>query len=343
MSGLAGQVGIFLGSLFLMGISSFVLTVALERIGARLHLAEGLLGFLTALGADAPEISSSITALTAGHHELGVGVVLGSNVFNLAALLGVSALIAGVVRVGAAGALLNGGVSLMVTVVAGALLLRWISPPLAIGLMALLFVPYLGVIAAYPSQLKRLPLPPFLKNFLARATANVQEDCPRTGMETAHVREATLIDWFVLVPGIFSIVAGSQGIVYATVKLSGRFGISHGVAGALAIAGLTGIPNAIAAIRLATRHRGAAVITECLNSNSANLVCGICLPALFVGLGAVGAQTYFSLGWLFAMSAAAIGLLCWRGGLRRLGGSVLVGLYLLFAGAVICWPLLIGR
>ena len=326
-----------------MAISSFVLTVALERIGARLNLAEGLLGFLTALGADAPEISSSITALSAGHHELGVGVVLGSNVFNLAALLGVSALVVGLVRVGTAGALLNGAVSLLATLVAGALLLRWISPWLSMALMALLFVPYLVVIALYPSQLDRLPLPPFLKHFLARATANVQEDCPRTGMETVHVREATLIDWFVLVPGIFTIVAGSQGIVHATVKLSGRFGISHAIAGALAIAGLTGIPNAIAAIRLATRHRGAAVVTECLNSNSVNLVCGICLPALLVGLGAVGAQTYFSLGWLLAMSAAAIALLCWRGGLRRAGGSVLVGLYLLFALAIIGWPLLVSR
>jgi hypothetical protein len=38
---LAGQLGIFIGSLGLMSLSSFVLTVALERIGARLQIAEG--------------------------------------------------------------------------------------------------------------------------------------------------------------------------------------------------------------------------------------------------------------------------------------------------------------
>jgi cation:H+ antiporter len=53
-----------------------------------------LLGIVTALGADSPEIASAITALAAGHSDLGVGVVIGSNIFNLAALLGLSALVA---------------------------------------------------------------------------------------------------------------------------------------------------------------------------------------------------------------------------------------------------------
>lgn len=268
---------------------------------------------------------------------------MGSNVFNLAALLGLSALVAGVVRVGTAGALLNGAVTLLATVVAGGLLLGWIAPRLALVLMALLFAPYLFVIALYPARIKRLPLPKFATKFLARATTNVREECPRTGMEEVHVQRASLIDWLLLVPALFAIVAGSQGIVHATLNLSARFGISHAIAGALGIAGLTGIPNAIAAVRLATRQRGAAVVTECFNSNSVNLVFGICLPALLVGLGAASARTYFSLGWLFAMSAAAIALLCWRGGLRRAGGSVLVTLYILFAGVIVAWPILVRR
>ena len=48
-----------------------------------------------AVAADAPEITASITALA--HHQatIGAGVVLGSNVFNLAALLGLGAVVAG--------------------------------------------------------------------------------------------------------------------------------------------------------------------------------------------------------------------------------------------------------
>ncbi len=75
--------GLFFGSLFLMVVSSFVLTDALERVGVRLHFSESRLGIVTALGADAPEISSAMTAMSSGHHDLGIGVVLSSNVFNL--------------------------------------------------------------------------------------------------------------------------------------------------------------------------------------------------------------------------------------------------------------------
>ena len=69
--------------------TSWVLVSALERVGERLRLSEALLGIVAAVAADAPEITASITALA--HHQatIGAGVVLGSNVFNLAALLGV--------------------------------------------------------------------------------------------------------------------------------------------------------------------------------------------------------------------------------------------------------------
>jgi Ca2+/Na+ antiporter len=43
---------------------------------------------LAALGADGPEITSAATALIGPHARIGDGIVIGSNVFNLAALLG---------------------------------------------------------------------------------------------------------------------------------------------------------------------------------------------------------------------------------------------------------------
>src|SRR3954466_10234441 len=60
----------------------------LDRVGLRLGLPETLLGLLTALAADAPEVSSALAALVKGEQAVGAGVVLGSNVFNLAAMVG---------------------------------------------------------------------------------------------------------------------------------------------------------------------------------------------------------------------------------------------------------------
>ena len=50
---------------------------------------------LTALAADAPEITAAVTALGRHDHSVGTGVAIGSNVFNLAALLGLASVVAG--------------------------------------------------------------------------------------------------------------------------------------------------------------------------------------------------------------------------------------------------------
>src|SRR5207244_8660087 len=76
----AAAAALFLGSLALSVASSVVLARHLDRIAVRLGLTEALVGIVTALGADAPEISSAITAVARGHEDTGVGVVLGSNV-----------------------------------------------------------------------------------------------------------------------------------------------------------------------------------------------------------------------------------------------------------------------
>lgn len=333
MNPLLEQAAIFTGALVLMSVSSFVLTVAVEKIGAGLHLSEALLGILTALGADAPEISSSITALAAGKHELGVGVVLGSNIFNLAALLGFSALVAGLVHVRPAGALFNGGIALCTTAIAGLLLLAFVRPWLALGLMLLLVAPYVVLIAFYPTRINELPLPNAVSGFLARAVQQVQKDARKD-----PAPQPAIADWLLLVPAVYAIVAGSRALVNAAVSLAEQLSIPHSVVGMLGIAALTGIPNAIAALRLAVRGRGSAVESECFNSNTLNLCFGICLPALLVGFGAVSSRTLFALAWLSGMTVIATALLGWRGGLRRAGGAALVLLYVVFAAVMIFWP-----
>jgi cation:H+ antiporter len=75
--------------------ASWLLVSRLERLGERAGFSEAWLGLVAALAADAPEITSAVTALARGQPSVGAGVVIGSNVFNLAALLGLAAVVAG--------------------------------------------------------------------------------------------------------------------------------------------------------------------------------------------------------------------------------------------------------
>jgi cation:H+ antiporter len=86
---------LFVGSLILTVVSSAVLSKRIEQLVQRLLLSESILGIIAALGSDSPEISSSFLALRSGEQDLGLGIVFGSNILNLAALLGLSAILAG--------------------------------------------------------------------------------------------------------------------------------------------------------------------------------------------------------------------------------------------------------
>src|SRR5215472_8708443 len=108
------SVALFVAGAAVSLATSYVLVTRLERIGEWLGLSEALLGVLAALAGDAPEITSAVTALALGQNAVGAGVIIGSNVFNLAALLGLGAVVAGTIALHRRVILLGGVVGIWV-------------------------------------------------------------------------------------------------------------------------------------------------------------------------------------------------------------------------------------
>ncbi len=319
---------VFLGCLAGTLGASDVLVRGLDRLGARLGLSEGLLGLLTALGADAPEISSALAALHAGARDVGVGVVLGSNIFNLAALLGLGAVLAGRVQARREGLLLDGGVALLVTLVGSALALGVIAPGSGAGLLALLFIPYVVILGVPPRRLAGFPLPPRLRRTVALAVSEVDVEAaedPRVAQAAGPWGAALLV-----LPALVVIVAGSAGMVAAALALSGAWRLPDSLVGGVVLAALTSLPNAYAASRLALQRRGAAVVSETLNSNTINLLAGLALPLVLVGNTTAGGHSGLELTWLLGMTAGALALLLRPRGLTRPGGSALILAYAVY-------------
>ncbi|MEO6887978.1 MAG: hypothetical protein ABI456_02770 [Ktedonobacteraceae bacterium] len=322
---------LFFLSLILSIISSLVLARDLDKLSARFHFSEGIVGIVAALGADTPEIAAAVTALIAGQHDLGLGVVLGSNIFNLAALLGLSAVIAGEVRVKRTGLLFNGGVALLVTVVVAALLFGFISPLISGILLGVLFIPYVVLLALHPLRVKQLALPNSIKRSLSDMLTSVSQDARKD--QTAP--KASLNDLLAVVPTLVSIVVASIGMVNTAITLGATWHLSHVIIGTLILATLTGIPNMITAVRLALHGRGAAVVSESLNSNTLNALSGIFLPVLILGLGTISGLTVFALWWLLGMTVLVLVLASFQGGISRWNGIVVIGLYCIFVGFIV--------
>ena len=315
----------------LLLVASFLFTVAasvvlardLDRIGQRLGFSEALLGMVTALGADAPEIAAAVAAVVAGHEDTGVGVVLGSNVFNLAALLGVSALVAGRVRIHRHGLLLNGGVAIVVAIIGASVAIDLLPGGVGLILAVVVLAPYVVVSALHEHARSRLPAP------LREAVAEEQRDARRDEFSPP----ATRLDALAVVPALGAVVGGAYGMVAAAQSLGDRFDVSDLVLGALVLAALTSIPNLIAAVRLARHGRGAACVSEALNSNNANILVGLCVPALILGFGSASGIEIFAALWMVGMTVIAVAL-GFGGGLTRREGGAIVALYVAFAVVV---------
>ena len=304
--------------------SSVVLARELDRIGERLGFSEALLGMVTAVGADAPEIASAVAAVAAGHEDTGVGVVVGSNVFNLAALLGISALVAGGVRIHKHGLVLNGGVAVAVAIV-GLLVAVDVLPGWAgLVLAALVLAPYVALSALHERARARLPGP------LREAVAEEQRDARRDEFSPP----ATTFDALSVVPALAAVVGGAYGMVAAAQSLGKHWEVSDIVLGAIVLAALTSIPNLIAAVRLAHHGRGAACVSEALNSNNANILVGLCVPATILSFGSASGVELFAAVWMAGLTAISVAL-GFGGGLTRREGAAIVALYAVFAVVVV--------
>lgn len=324
-------VPLFVAALAVTLTSAATFARRLDRLGAKYALPEVWIGLLTACAADGPEVSSALVALAKGAHDASVGVIVGSNTFNLAAMIGVSALVAGCVQVARNTLVLEGTVALAVTAIVIALLLGWIAPVAAVLAVACFVAPYLLVVIGGERLAKRLGL--------RRLAALVKS---RDGTEGEAEARGHLTHEFVthhqmvlMAIDMTLIVAGSFGMVQAALTLGARWGIASGVVGALILGPLTSLPNALTGIRLGRARRGAALVTEALNSNTINLVAGVALPSLFVTLTTRSGKDQLDLALLALAMVTTVALLAPRRGTGRTGAALIIALYAAFVAATL--------
>jgi len=323
----------FVACIAAMSWASARLTLALERIGARLKFSDALLGIVVASGADAPEISSAVAAMLAQQHEVGFGVVIGSNIFNLAGLLGLSAVVAGRVRIGRQGLWLNGSVSLAVSAIVLGLLYEVIPVGASAVLLLAVLIPYVALASIQPRRIADFRLPASVHSFLKAAIEHSHQHARRR----SHQAVASWRDGVWLVASVAIVIGSSFGAVDSAVSLGLFFGVDQTIIGMLVLAALTSVPNVVAAIKLAAEGRGAAVVSEALNSNSFNVLAGIALPALLIGFVSPEPSVLYAAIWLLVMKFVALVAANRPGGLSRAGGAVVIALYLPFAAAVLAW------
>ena len=90
----AFQIGLVIAGLALLVLGSRLLVNSATEIASSLGVSELVIGLtIVAAGTSLPELATSVLAAIRGQRDIAVGNVVGSNIFNLLAVLGASALV----------------------------------------------------------------------------------------------------------------------------------------------------------------------------------------------------------------------------------------------------------
>src|SRR5215469_7983251 len=312
-------------------LTSMVLVTRLERLGERLGLSEALLGMVAALAADAPEVTAAVTAVA--HHEqrVGAGVILGSNVFNLAVLLGLGAVVAGRVGLHRRVVLIGGGVAVCIAAVslitvAGGLTAGW-----GLAVAAGVLTGYLILLGTEGKGLARLPIPGRWATWLRSAISEEELELE----EAIRPARGRWTDVAAAVTALAIVVAASVTMERAASDLGVRWAVPELVIGGLVLAAVTSLPNAVAAVYLAARGRGAATFSTSLNSNTLNVVAGLLVPGVVLGLGRPSGQAILITIWYALLTVAVLAVAYRHHGLGRFTGALLIAAYAGFTGSVL--------
>lgn len=293
-----------------VGADRFVLGA--KNIALRLGMSPLLVGMLVVgVGTSAPEMLVSAMAAADGDAALAIGNAVGSNISNIGLVLGITALVAPIPLQSA--------------------LVRKEFPFLLALMVAYYAMFYDGRLDAWDGIALLLGL-----GFVLWRSLRNRPDAGSLDADEPALSLGASALWFAL--GLALMIAGSRGIVWGAVSLARSMGISELVIGLTIVAIGTSLPEVAASITAALKREHELAVGNVLGSNVFNLLLVMPFPA-FVDPGPVDRAIVWRdypvmIGMtLLLCVVAGVGLRKAR--LSRIGGSMLLTGYLVYAGYLV--------
>lgn len=303
----------------------------LVEIGAALGISQVILGVTaSAIGTSLPEFGSALIASLSGSVDIGVGTVIGSNIWNIAGILGISATFAGVIRADTRGINRDGAVTLITAfILLGFMFMGSINKYAAIVMVAVYAV-YLWILIK--DQKKETALKIENKE---EEEKNKQEKENQAGntesdstVKSEGINKKTLA-WTLV--GLAGLVVGCRLLVYSGVELARIAGIPEMIMGLFTLAIGTSIPELVVTFSSAMKGLHDLSIGTVLGSNTFNIMIGIGIPALIMNIPVEPLSLTFDAPVMIFVTILLL-LLIKRGmKLTRTDGLILMGTYIAYA------------
>ena len=312
----AGLAGLVLGATLLVrGSSKLALSFGISPLVVGLTI--------VAFGTSAPEVAVSVGAVLDGRTDIAVGNVVGSNIFNVLFILGISALITPLVvnlqlirqevpiMLGASLLLLALGLDGRISALDG-------------GLMFVLMVAYTGFLVMQSRRQNQ-----------AGPTEYDAEVMPAAPGAWDSKRPAQLA---LIAAGLAALVLGSDALVTASVSFAKALGVSDLVIGLTIVAAGTSMPEVATSITAALKGERDIAVGNVVGSNTFNILGCLGLSGLVsgdLGLGMASSLLAFDIWVMLAVALACLPVFLTGREIARWEGAVFLGYYVAYVAYLI--------
>ena len=306
---------------FVIGLGFLIIGAeALVRGASRLAAAIGIsplvIGLtVVAFGTSSPELAVSVKSALSGQPNIALGNVIGSNIFNVLFILGVSALIVPLV---VSQQLVRLDVPLMIALSVIVLILsldKNLSRTDGIMLVAGLVI-YVWFLI-YQSR---------------RETIAVQEKYAKEFGAEKRARGNTLNNIGLVLGGLVLLVLGSRWLVESAVSFAKYLGVSELVIGLTIVAAGTSLPEVVTSVIAAIRGERDIAVGNVVGSNIFNImgVLGFASIVAPTGIEVSAAVIRFDIPVMIAVALACLPIFFTGGVISRLEGALLFGYYVAY-------------
>jgi cation:H+ antiporter len=300
---------LLIAGLVVLVIGAEMLVRGASRLALRFGISPLVIGLtVVAFGTSAPELAVSVRSGLGGQADLALGNVVGSNIFNALAVLGLSALIA--------------------PLTVQQQLVRF-EVPLVLGLSVLVLVMALdGRIGPFDGLLLTLGIVAYTVFVIRQARregAAVQDEYAK---EFGHVAAGPLsrlpVQIALIVAGLGLLVLGASWLVDGAVSIARELEISEAVIGLTIVAAGTGLPELATSVVAAIRGERDIAVGNVVGSSVMNLlgILGVAALATPGGLSVAEGLVYFDIPVMIAVAFACLPIFSsgqriarWEGGL----------------------------
>ena len=301
--GLLTQLLALVGALVLLWWGADTLVSSAARIARRFGVSDLLIGMtIVAVGTSAPEMVVTLVAAFEGYHDVSVGNVVGSNVFNLALILG---LCAAIWTVPTAPVQTYQDVPFLI---AAAALLLWFLSDLTLD--AREGAALLVVFAGYAVWIF------------------VRKDAGSDPAEEVPAGTGTWVEGAKLVVGLVAVLGGSYLLVDNSILIARAAGVSEWVIGSTLVAAGTSVPELATSLAAGRRGHLGLLAGNLIGSDLVNVLAVLGLAAV---LNPLTVAPEARSGVLMMLGAMGVLLVMMRSGWRlsRVEGALLIAIALL--------------